>query len=76
MNLRSAVMGTFVISDERISDAVRGNLEVLRRYLPDMDDGQIVETALLRMQMQVVASTPNTTGRYRNILEVFQDFGI
>ncbi|ACK79786.1 dihydroorotate dehydrogenase domain protein, putative [Acidithiobacillus ferrooxidans ATCC 23270] len=69
-------MGTFVISDERISDAVRGNLEVLRRYLPDMDDGQIVETALLRMQMQVVASTPNTTGRYRNILEVFQDFGI
>ncbi|MCR1347055.1 hypothetical protein NRY68_14945 [Acidithiobacillus ferrooxidans] len=68
--------GNIVIEDDRLHEMIMGNIEIIKLHCPEMNEAEIIETALTRMQMQIVAATPNPTGRYRNILEVFQDFGI
>jgi hypothetical protein len=68
--------GNIVIEDDRLHELIMGNIEIIKQHCPEMDEAEIIETALTRMQMQIVAATPNATGRYRNILEVFQDFGV
>lgn len=74
--MRQIMAGDIRVEDDLLYASIMGAVDALKRHYPEMDEAHIIDTALTRMEMQVVASTPNTTGRYRNIIEVFRDFGI